>query len=149
VTLRICFLSTLPLLVLASCSKNDQHFLSIQELCPQRSEAICAARSFTCDDEQRDPACQQHEQELCEQELELLLTEEEREYYAPHAADVRNDEQAALDEGEPPFPLARYLELGLAPEEECARHSQCELGFCDPETGLCGEAPEILLCEPE
>jgi hypothetical protein len=139
----------LSLLALAGCSKDNTHFLPLLELCVQRSEAICAARALSCDDEQRDPACQMHEQELCEQELEVLLEDEERGYYGPYAANIRNDEQVALDEGEPPFPLARYLESGLALEAECERDSQCELGFCDPDTGLCGDPPETSLCEPD
>lgn len=146
---RTFLFCTLSLLSLSACSKDDEPFLPLPELCVQRSEAICAARSFSCEDAQRDPACQTHEEELCEQELEPFVKDDERDYYAPHAARVRNDEQVALDEGEPPFPLARYFELGLALEADCERDSQCELGFCDPDTGLCSEPAESLLCEPE
>ena len=149
VTPRIPLLGTLSLLPLVACSKDDKPFLPLPELCVQRSEAICAARSFSCDDAQRDPACQTQEEALCKQQLEPYLDDEEREYYAPHAARVRNDEQVALDEGEGPFPLARYFRLGLDLDAECERDSQCELGFCDPDTGLCSEPPPISLCEPE
>jgi hypothetical protein len=97
-------------MALAGCSKDDGGpFLSLFSLCPERSEAICAARSFSCDEEQRDPACQKHEVALCEDELKTIVDDADREYYAPTAARVRNEEQAALDNDEPPFPLARYF----------------------------------------
>ena len=146
VTPRTSLLCTLSLLSLAACSKDDKPFLLLPELCVQRSEAICSARAFSCEEAQRDPACQTHEEELCTQQLELFDDEEERDYYAPLAASVRNEEQIALDEGEPPFPLARYFDLGLELEAECERDSQCELGFCDPDTGLCAEPAAVPLC---
>jgi hypothetical protein len=135
---------------LAGCSKdNSGPFLSLASLCTERSEAVCAARSFSCEEEQRDPACQKNEREQCEAELEAFEADADREYYAPTAARVRNEEQAALDDGEPPFPLARYFEKGLAVDEECERDTQCDSGVCDPDTGVCSEPPETQLCAAE
>lgn len=150
VTLRWLSICAALTTALASCSKDDGGpFLSIATLCRERSVAICAARSFSCDEEQRDPNCQENERALCQDELEILDKDEEREYYAPMAAQVRSEEQAALDNDEPPFPVARYFDKGLAVGDECERDTQCDSGVCDSDTGVCSDPPETQLCATE
>jgi hypothetical protein len=132
------------------CPKDDSPFLPLPALCEERSQAICSARSFSCESEEEEDVetCQSRELALCDEQSEAYLDEPQLTYDSEVALQVRVDEQAALDTGEAPFPLARFFVGGSAIDADCERDSQCETGLCDAETGQCAESPEAPLCEP-
>lgn len=145
--------SPLPLcalgLVFGGCKHNDEPFLPLPSLCPQRTEAICAERSYACGDGEPDLSCPEEELASCNALTKAFKDEPGLTYDSRTGSLVRSDEQAALDHDEAPFPLARYFSGGRPVDAECERDSQCETGSCSADTGLCQDAPALQLCEPE
>jgi hypothetical protein len=143
--LTVCILGA----SLSSCQAGDPAFLPLPALCPQRSAAICSARSFHCADGETDPSCQDEELALCEALLDVYEEEALLTYDSVRASDIGYAEQAELDAGEPPFAFAAYFVGGLSVGAECERDSQCETGLCHNETSVCAHPPKRGLCEIE
>lgn len=138
------------LAALVSCdSPHDRPFIPLKDLCDERTVGICAARAVSCEGEEAGSNCQVDEFERCVAEREAFEQEDRLSYDSGGAINVRNEEQAALDDGQGPFPLARYFQGGLVIDDECERDSQCESGACNADTGLCAEPPESALCPEE
>lgn len=140
------------LLSLAAGCNDDPAFLPLPKLCEERSQAICSARASSCEfeegEEEDDATCQSRVLELCNAESAPYLDEPQLTYDSVIAIKVREEEQAALDAGDAPFPIARFFVGGFAIGDDCERDSQCETGLCDQDTQQCVESPETTLCDP-
>jgi hypothetical protein len=147
VTCRSLLLLCAFTFVLHACKKDEQAFLPVPALCEQRSEAICSALAHFCDSEEDDLSCKSRQRALCVQESKPYEEEPSLSYDTVGLSKLRNEEQAALDEGNAPFPLARFFEGGLPVDAECERDSQCETGLCEGESGLCAEPAKAELCD--
>jgi hypothetical protein len=132
---------------LHACKKEEQAFLPVPALCEQRGEAICSALTYFCDSEEDDSSCQRRQRAFCIEESEPYEDEPSLSYDTVALSKVRSEEQAALDEGNAPFSLARFFVGGLPVDTQCERDSQCETGLCDGDSSLCSEPPEAQLCD--
>lgn len=129
----------------AACKKDDgARFVPFDRLCPQRAEAICAARASCCDDTPK--TCVADESARCKDARARFEDESDLVYDSELAAERLDEETAALDACEGPFALGRYFQGALAEGEDCERAAQCESDHCGDDTGVC-EASSSDLCE--
>lgn len=131
--------------LLVGCKDEGKPFLGLKDLCPRVAADICSARE-RCACEAVDGNCAKDERARCEEQRAIFAVDDDLDYYSVHAARVVQEQAAALELCDPPFPLGRFFEHVRAEGDACERDAQCESGSCDPDAQIC-EAPEMVeLC---
>ena len=129
---------------------DDERFLSLKELCPERAVDICEARmSGCCPGAQVDPAaCETEERVRCQAEVEAFVAESGLSYDAARAARQRAAVRDALDACDPVPTLAQFFEHGAPLGTPCERDVQCGSGHCEALARTCAEPVVVPLCAP-
>jgi hypothetical protein len=141
---HVCVLGVL----LGACREKGEAFLGITELCPRRAEQICSALESCCEGGEG-TSCVKRETDACEALRKQIGNETGLQYQSEHASDVTNEQAAALDNCEAPYPVQRYFKNTRADGETCDRDTQCESGLCGSDSEVCERAEEASLCPVE
>lgn len=130
--------------LLAGCKDEGKPFLPLPELCPRVAAEICSARE-RCECEAQSGNCVRDEQRRCEAQSEIFEDEGDL-YDSVSAARVIQEQAAALDLCDPPFPVGRFFESTGAEGDSCESDAQCESASCDLDAQICNAPEAVELC---
>ena len=131
--------------VLACGGENSPAFLPFPDLCPVYAEQVCAAQQACCELPEKQEDCELRISTSCDVQREQLSQENGLHYEGEQAQEVRELQQAALDQCKAPYDLSRFFSNGAKDGAFCERASQCANGACT--AGKCAAAATTPVCE--